>query len=40
VFGEKLGAVQILGGALVLACVPVLNARLPRIRRAATSPAL
>jgi len=36
VFGEVLGAVQVLGGALVLACVPVLNARLPRPRRMAS----
>ena len=40
VFGETLGAVQILGGALVLSCIPVLNARLPRVSRPVTSPAL
>jgi drug/metabolite transporter (DMT)-like permease len=28
VFGEVLGPVQALGGALVLACIPVLNMRL------------
>jgi drug/metabolite transporter (DMT)-like permease len=36
VFGEVLGPVQVLGGALVLACIPVLNARLPRLRRTAS----
>lgn len=34
VFGEAMGAVQLLGGALVVAAVFVLNARLPRSRRA------
>ena len=36
VFGEVLGPVQVLGGALVLACIPVLNARLPRAGRTAS----
>jgi drug/metabolite transporter (DMT)-like permease len=35
VFGEVLGTVQILGGALVLAAVPALHARLPRMERIA-----
>jgi drug/metabolite transporter (DMT)-like permease len=35
VFGEALGAVQLVGGALVLAAVPVLHARLPRAKLAA-----
>jgi drug/metabolite transporter (DMT)-like permease len=34
VFGETLGPLQLAGGALVLAAVPVLNARRPRLRRA------
>ncbi len=33
VFGEALGPLQLLGGALVLAAVPVLHARLPVLRR-------
>jgi drug/metabolite transporter (DMT)-like permease len=35
VFGETLGPVQLVGGALVLSAVLVLNARLPRPRQAA-----
>jgi drug/metabolite transporter (DMT)-like permease len=34
VFGEVLGVVQLLGGALVLGAVLVLHARLPRLRHA------
>jgi drug/metabolite transporter (DMT)-like permease len=34
VFGETLGSVQVVGGALVLAAVPALHARRPRRRRA------
>jgi drug/metabolite transporter (DMT)-like permease len=40
VFGELLGPVQIVGGALVLAAVPVLHASRPRRRRAAVEPDL
>ncbi len=41
VFGEALGPLQLLGGALVIAAVPVLHARWPRIRRPpAAAPAL
>jgi drug/metabolite transporter (DMT)-like permease len=36
VFGERLGAVQLVGGALVLAAVLALHARLPRPRHART----
>ena len=32
VFGERLSALQLAGGALVVAAVPVLHARLPRLR--------
>jgi drug/metabolite transporter (DMT)-like permease len=39
VFGERLGGVQLVGGALVLAAVPALNARLPRRRAALPEPA-
>jgi drug/metabolite transporter (DMT)-like permease len=35
VFGEALGAIQLVGGALVLSAVLVLHARLPRPRQAA-----
>jgi len=35
VFGESLGPVQLVGGALVLSAVLALNARMPRARRAA-----
>ena len=35
VFGERLGPVQLAGGGLVLAAVPILHARLPRARRLA-----
>ena len=35
VFGERLGPLQIAGGALVVAAVPVLHARLPRALRLA-----
>jgi drug/metabolite transporter (DMT)-like permease len=34
VFGEALGAVQLVGGALVLAAVPALHVNTPRRRRA------
>jgi drug/metabolite transporter (DMT)-like permease len=37
IFGETLGLIQLAGGALVLAAVLVLNARLPRPRRAVVS---
>ena len=40
VFGEALGAIQLVGGVLVLSAIPVLNARLPRLRRAARAEAL
>jgi drug/metabolite transporter (DMT)-like permease len=38
VLGEALGAAQLAGGALVLAAVPVLHARRPRVRRVAPVP--
>jgi drug/metabolite transporter (DMT)-like permease len=38
VFAEHLGALQLLGGALVLGAVPVLHARRPRPRRRARGP--
>jgi drug/metabolite transporter (DMT)-like permease len=40
VFAESLGWLQLAGGALILAAVPALNARLPRRRTAATEAAL